>query len=119
MIDHTCFQTENEDFLYGLSTTIASFGGGETESSVVIVHIIEDNILEGNEDFTFRGVLDSDTATRVEILPPDPQVTIIDPDGESVHTPGHVVCTSRCTYTMAMWCVPVDAHTPWPCGVYQ
>ena len=73
---------------------------------MVIVHIIQENLLEGNEDFTFKGVLDADTATRVEILPPNPQVTIIDDDCESVHTPGHVVCTSRCTYNR-------------PCGVYQ
>ena len=61
---------------------------GAAESSSVTVGIIEDNFPEENKDFTVRGVLDADTAARVEILPPNPQVTIIDDDCESVHTPG-------------------------------
>ena len=72
---------------------------GETESSSVTVGIIEDNFPEENRDFTFRGVLDADTAARVEILPPNPRVIIIDNDCESVHRPGHVVCTSGCIHT--------------------
>ena len=99
MIDHAHFPTDYEDFISDLSTTIASFGVGATESSVVTVCIIEDNFPEENKDFTVRGVLDADTAARVEILPPNPRVTIIDNDCESVHTLCHVVCTSRCTYT--------------------
>ena len=99
MIDHAHFQTEFEDFISDMSTNIASFGIGETESSMVTVYITEDKLVEGNEDFTIRGVLGADTAARVEILPPNPRVTIIDDDCESVHTPCHVVCTSRCTYT--------------------
>ena len=99
MIDHTHFQTENQEYISDFSTTIASFGVGATESSIVDVGIIEDYLLEMNKDFTFRGVLDNDTAARVEILPPNPRVTIIDNECESVHTPYHVVCTSTCTYT--------------------
>ena len=99
MIDHTHCQTEFEDFISDMSTNIASFGMGATESSVVTVYITYDKFVEGNEYFTIRGVLDNDTATRVEILPPNPRVTIIDDDCESVHTPCHVVCTNTCTYT--------------------
>ena len=59
-----------------------------TESSSFTVRIIDDNFPEENKDFTFRGVLDADTGARVEIIPPNPQLAIIDNDCESAHTPG-------------------------------
>ena len=61
---------------------ITTFQVNDMMSSVVHLVILEDFTLEGDEMFTLRGELSSETAAFVEILPPNPKVTIKNNDGE-------------------------------------
>ena len=77
MADHTLYLCPDlQDAV--LIDTFATFQVNDNLSSVVELAIFEDFILEGDEMFTVRG----ETVFFVEILPPNPKVTIKDNDSE-------------------------------------